>query len=97
MKLHLKRILKRAVERGSRVIIPAFSLGRTQTLVYFLNALHSSGELPDIPVFVDSPLSKEITTVYRHHVTDWVSYCEAGRVARPDWKMPPRASRSVAA
>jgi metallo-beta-lactamase family protein len=69
MKLHLKRILKRAVERGSRVIIPAFSLGRTQTLVYFLNALHSSGELPDIPVFVDSPLSKEITTVYRHHVT----------------------------
>ncbi|MCX7408925.1 MAG: MBL fold metallo-hydrolase [Planctomycetales bacterium] len=67
IKQHLKRILKRAIERGSRVVIPAFSLGRTQTLVYFLNELHNAGELPEIPVFVDSPLSKEITSVYRHH------------------------------
>lgn len=67
IKQHLKRILKRAAERGSRVVIPAFSLGRTQTLVYFLNQLHNAGELPSIPVFVDSPLSKEITAVYRRH------------------------------
>ena len=67
IKQHLKRILKRAAEQGSRVVIPAFSLGRTQTLVYFLNELHNEGELPDIPVFVDSPLSKEITAVYRQH------------------------------
>lgn len=67
IKAHLKAILKRAVERGGRVIIPAFSLGRTQTFVYFLNQLYSAGELPAIPVFVDSPLSREITSIYRHH------------------------------
>lgn len=67
IKQHLKRILNRAAERGSRVVIPAFSLGRTQTLVYFLNELHNAGELPNIPVFVDSPLSREITSVYRKH------------------------------
>jgi metallo-beta-lactamase family protein len=67
IKQHLKRILKVATERKSRVVIPAFSLGRTQTLVYFLNELFNEGELPSIPVFVDSPLSKSITAVYRHH------------------------------
>lgn len=67
IKQHLKRILKVAAERKSRVVIPAFSLGRTQTLVYFLNELANAGELPSIPVFVDSPLSRSITAVYKHH------------------------------
>lgn len=67
IKRHLKRILQTAVERRSKVVIPAFSLGRTQTLVYFLNELFNSGELPSIPVFVDSPLSRDITSVYRQH------------------------------
>lgn len=67
IKARLKSILKRAVEKGSRVIIPAFSLGRTQTFVYFLNQLYNEGALPSIPVFVDSPLSRSITSVYRNH------------------------------
>jgi metallo-beta-lactamase family protein len=67
IKEQLQKILKRAAANGSRVIIPAFSLGRTQALVYFLNELANAGELPSIPVFVDSPLSKEITSVYRRH------------------------------
>ncbi len=67
IKAQLKFILNRAAARGARVIIPAFSLGRTQTFVYFLNQLYQAGELPSIPVFVDSPLSKEITSVYRNH------------------------------
>ena len=67
IKQHLKRILNVAVQRRSKVVIPAFSLGRTQTLVYFLNELFNAGELPSIPVFVDSPLSREITGVYKRH------------------------------
>lgn len=67
IKQSLKRILKHAVKHRSRVVIPAFSLGRTQTLVYFLNELYNAGELPSIPVFVDSPLSKQITAEYRRH------------------------------
>jgi metallo-beta-lactamase family protein len=68
IELHLERIIEQAAKAGGRVIIPAFSLGRTQTLVYFLNRLANQNRLPKIPVFVDSPLSNEITSVYKRHV-----------------------------
>lgn len=63
----LKTIIERTVAKGGRVIVPAFSLGRTQTFVYFLNQLYNSGQLPSVPIFVDSPLSNQITSVYRRH------------------------------
>ncbi len=62
------RILKEAVALGGRVIVPAFSLGRTQQLVYFLNELFNAGQLPHIPIFVDSPLSRTLTNVFRQHM-----------------------------
>lgn len=68
IKSKLKAILHKAMEREGRVIIPAFALGRTQTFVYFLNELYNNHELPSIQVFVDSPLSNEITSVYRRHM-----------------------------
>jgi metallo-beta-lactamase family protein len=49
------------------VLIPAFSLGRTQNVVYFLNQLFQEGKLPRVPIYVDSPLSLSITEVYRRH------------------------------
>ncbi len=64
----LKRLLERTEQEGGRVIVPAFSLGRTQQLVYFLNHLFNEGELPALPVFVDSPLSTRITNIYRDHL-----------------------------
>jgi len=67
LKLELERILREASIVGGRVIIPAFSLGRTQHLVYFLNELSNAGRLPNIPVFVDSPLARRVTSVYRDH------------------------------
>ena len=54
------------VKRG-KVIIPAFSVGRTQEILYALNALELKGELPDLPYFVDSPLSKKATEVLMNH------------------------------
>lgn len=68
LKAHLLRIIGHAANVGGRVIIPAFSLGRTQQLVYFLNELTNENLLPRIPVFVDSPLSNKLTAVYRRHV-----------------------------
>ena len=53
--------------RGGKIIIPAFSVGRTQLVVYTLHQLHESGDLPDIPIFVDSPLSVNATEVFRLH------------------------------
>ena len=67
IKGELERIIKEASVVGGRVIIPAFSLGRTQHLVYFLNELHNEGKLPRVPIFVDSPLARRVTRVYRDH------------------------------
>ncbi|MDT8324597.1 MAG: MBL fold metallo-hydrolase [Bacteroidota bacterium] len=63
----LEDVIKRTVARGGRVIVPAFSVGRTQELVYHLHELRESGRLPDIPVFVDSPLSVNATQIFRLH------------------------------
>jgi len=63
----LLRIISDAVNNNGRVIIPAFSLGRTQQVLYFLNDLTESELLPEIPIFVDSPLSTRLTSVYRQH------------------------------
>lgn len=53
--------------RGGKIIIPAFSVGRTQLVVYTLHQLAESGDLPNVPIFVDSPLSVNATEVFRLH------------------------------
>ena len=58
------------VKFPGRLIIPAFSIGRTQALVFALNKIFSSGLLPPVKVFVDSPLATMATDVYRKH-HDW--------------------------
>lgn len=62
-----REVVSRTIQRGGKVIIPAFSVGRTQTLVYCLNDSMSNGKLPKIPVFVDSPLAVSASNVYRRH------------------------------
>ena len=63
----IKDVVNRTVNRGGKLIIPSFSVGRTQTLVYYLNEMMSNGEIPKIPVFVDSPLAVSASEVYRRH------------------------------
>lgn len=63
----LRAIVKRTVERRGKVIIPAFAVGRTQDLVYSLYQLIENGELPRIPIYVDSPLAVNVTDVFRRH------------------------------
>ncbi|MBC8095809.1 MAG: MBL fold metallo-hydrolase [Akkermansiaceae bacterium] len=61
------RLVREAVERGGKVIIPSFSIGRTQQIVYTLHQLALAGELPSVPIFVDSPLSVNATEIFRLH------------------------------
>lgn len=70
MKEELYQILDEAYRVEGRVIIPAFSLGRTQQIIYYLNDLYNEKRLPHIPVFVDSPLSTKLVSVFRHHIHD---------------------------
>ncbi|HET6274072.1 MAG TPA: MBL fold metallo-hydrolase [Bacteroidota bacterium] len=57
----------RACERKGKIVIPAFSVGRTQEIVYVLHQLSAEGKIDSIPVFVDSPLSVNVTEVFRRH------------------------------
>ena len=63
----LADIVRRVVDRRGKIIIPSFSVGRAQELVYCLHNLWKRGELPEIPVFVDSPLAVNATEIFRHH------------------------------
>jgi metallo-beta-lactamase family protein len=60
----LRDTLKRAIERGGTILIPAFSLERTQLMLYELSNFFSAKELPEVPVFLDSPLAIQVTEVY---------------------------------
>ncbi len=65
---HFCKIIKNTcVEKRGKVLVPAFSVGRTQELVYMLDQLISAKELPPIQVYVDSPLAVNATTVYGSH------------------------------
>lgn len=64
----LQEIIHQTCElKGGKVIIPAFSVGRTQEVLFALNALELRGVLPDIPFYVDSPLSEKATEVLKDH------------------------------
>jgi metallo-beta-lactamase family protein len=65
--LLLDAIKHTCLEKKGKLIIPAFSVGRTQELLYALNALELKGTLPDLPYFVDSPLSEKATEVFKKH------------------------------
>jgi metallo-beta-lactamase family protein len=63
----LKQIVNEIYERKGVLVIPAFAVGRTQQLVYELQKLHTAGEIPTLPIFVDSPLAIDATSVFRQH------------------------------
>ncbi len=60
-------ITEACISQPGRLIIPAFSVGRTQSLVFTLNKIFSSGKLPAVPVFVDSPMATMATDIYQKH------------------------------
>ncbi len=67
LKPHLAEVVRRTVARRGRIIVPAFSVGRTQTVVYYLRQLFEEGTLPALPVYVDSPLAVNATEIFRLH------------------------------
>lgn len=63
----LAAIMNRTAARGGRIIVPAFAVGRTQQLVFLLHQLFEEKRIPNIPIFVDSPLAVNVTEVFRNH------------------------------
>ncbi|HEX6895498.1 MAG TPA: MBL fold metallo-hydrolase [Bryobacteraceae bacterium] len=63
----LAAIVNRTYQRGGKIIVPAFAVGRTQQLVLVLHQLINEGKIPPFPIFVDSPLAVNVTEVFRKH------------------------------
>lgn len=64
----LARIIREVSEGGGKIIIPSFAVGRTQTLIYLLHKLFNQNRIPEIPIYVDSPMALEATQIYRNHL-----------------------------
>ena len=63
----LREIINRTVKRGGVLLVPAFAVGRTQLLLYYIHQLKAKKEIPDIPVFVDSPMATNATHIFAQH------------------------------
>lgn len=63
----LAEIVSRTVARGGVVVIPAFAVGRAQTLLYFFQKLEAEGAIPDVPIFLNSPMATEVTDIFCRH------------------------------
>jgi metallo-beta-lactamase family protein len=63
----LAEIVRRAANRGGKVLVPAFALGRVQELAYSFHQLFRANKIPNIPVYIDSPLAVDATQVFRLH------------------------------
>jgi len=57
----------RTIQRGGKLIVPSFAVGRTQEIVYSLNRMVTEGSVPHLPVYVDSPLAVNATEIFTHH------------------------------
>lgn len=77
-------LVRVTLERGGKVLVPAFSLGRTQLLVHYVQEAMLRGRVPQAPIYVDSALASDITEVYRQHFDSLNEACIAHlRSARP--------------
>jgi len=83
----LREVVCETARRRGKVIIPSFAVGRTQEIVFALNQVDARGDIPEIPVFVDSPLAVNATDVFRMHPESWdtsvQTFLEDGRRRSP--------------
>ncbi len=63
----LTAVIKETVERGGKIIIPAFAVERTQDLIYYLHVLTNERKIPKLDIFVDSPMAFNATSIFRVH------------------------------
>lgn len=66
----LSDVVNATVARGGTVVVPAFAVGRAQTLLYYLWQLRRAGRLPDVPVYLDSPMAINASELLRTHQSD---------------------------
>lgn len=64
----LRDVVKKTFERGGKIIIPSFAVERAQEIIYYLHQLSIEGALPEVPIYIDSPLAINVTDVFRRNL-----------------------------
>ncbi len=82
----MAEIVNETAKRGGTVVIPSFAVGRTQTLLYVLRDLKERKAIPDLPIYVDSPMAVEVTELFCRHTTDFDD--EARKIIRETGHCP---------
>lgn len=79
----MAQVINRTSKRGGTVIIPAFAVGRAQLLMYYIDQLKRKHKIPNIPVYLDSPMAIDATNIWQSHTNDHrLSAKECGEVCR---------------
>jgi len=63
----LTAIVQEACDANGALVVPAFALGRTQTLIYYFHLLMEQGSIPTLPIYIDSPMAINVTDLYERH------------------------------
>lgn len=63
----LAHVINATAARGGIMVIPAFAVGRTQSVLYYISQLKEKKRIPDLPVFLDSPMAESVTDIYVRH------------------------------
>jgi len=66
----LREIVLRSARKGGTLLIPSFAVGRAQAMLYCLHRLMADGSVPELPIYVDSPMSTSVTRIYRRNSQD---------------------------
>ena len=80
----LERVINESNQRGGVLVIPAFSVGRTQTLLYLIRELEEAGKIPKMPVYVDSPMAIEALNIFDDHIRDFDLYARMQKMQGKD-------------
>lgn len=87
----LVRVIRESVARGGTLLIPAFAVGRTQHLLWLLRDLEATGKIPELPVYVDSPMAIDVSAIYGQQAEDH----DAEMAALLKRRDPPLTSRRL--
>ncbi|MDR3289683.1 MAG: MBL fold metallo-hydrolase [Rickettsiales bacterium] len=76
---YLKDIINKTAAKGGKVIIPAFAVGRSQKVLYYISKLKKEGKIPNLAIFLDSPMSIKVTAMAEH-------YSQEGKLSKEQYK-----------
>lgn len=86
--IKLAEIINRTYQRGGVLVVPVFAVGRAQELLYYIQSLKDKRQIPDIPVYLNSPMAVDATAIFMHH-------CDLHKLSPDQCKMVANSARMV--